>query len=127
MLLANKNGYTIVMKVRYLFDSNGSWIAFEAGKRVFDRDGAFMGWTPWNDHPDEVVTALGEYLGTIVEKKKQHARLYRLRNRAYLGYPGRPEMPQYPGYPGHPGMIEPAALPPGAEDVTATYRVSSWA
>ena len=115
------------MKVRYVFDSFGSWIAFQAGRDVFDRDGAFIGWTPWSDCPEEVVTPLGDYLGTIVEKNGQQARLYRLRDHSYRGYPGRPEMPPHPGYPGHPGTMDSVELPPGAEDIEANSQVSSWA
>ena len=114
------------MDVRYLFDSKGSWIAFKAGLFVFDRGGSFLGWTPWEDNVDEVVTARGEYLGTILSEG-QHGRLYVLRGRPYRGYPGRPEIPDYPGYPGHPGKMEPTVLPPGAEDVDAGSRVSGWA
>ena len=90
------------MVVRHLFDSSGSWIAFRKGKYVYNPDGTWIGWLPWND--DDVVDPNGEYLATIVNK----SRLYRFTARPYRGYPG------YPGYPGFAGHD----LPPlGAEDV----------
>ena len=107
------------MDVHYLFDSGGSWIAFKAGDLVFDRNGDFLGWTPWLDRSNDVVTAHGEYLATILPEDACHARLYALRGQPYRGYPGRPSIPDYPGYPGHPGTLAPAPLPPGARDVRA--------
>lgn len=99
------------MAVGYLFDSRGSWIAFRKGKYVYDRDGNWIGWLPWND--DDVADRNGAYLGTIVKKK----RLYRLAARPYRGYPGYPGSPGYPGYPGHPGRAGDDLPPLGAEDV----------
>lgn len=107
------------MDIHYLFDSDGSWIAFKDGDLVFARNGDFLGWTPWIDRSDDVVTARGEYLATILPEDSCRARLYALRGKPYRGYPGRPEVPDYPGYPGHPGTLAPAALPPGAQDVRA--------
>ncbi len=99
------------MGVGHLFNSRGGWIAFRKGKYVYDPDGNWIGWLPWND--DDVVDREGAYLGTIVKKK----RLYRLEarpSRGYPGYPGHPGHAGYPGYPGHAG----GDLPPfGAEDV----------
>ena len=99
------------MAVAHLFDSRGSWIAFRKEEYVYDPDGKWIGWLPWDD--DDVVDRDGAYLGTIVNKK----RLYRLSarpNRGYPGYPGHPGHADYPGYPGHAGTD----LPPfGAEDL----------
>ena len=106
------------MDVRYLFDSAGAWIGFQDGDLVFDRGGAFLGWTPWSgDAADDVVSAPGEYLGTILPEDPEHGRLYAIYHRPYRGYPGRPDAPDYPGYPGHPGTLPPAPLPAGARDV----------
>ena len=109
--------YNPAMDVHYLFDSHGSWIAFKDGDLVFDRDGQFLGWTPPINGPNDVVTAQGEYLATILPEDSSHARLYTLRGKPYCGYHGRPDVPDYPGYPGHPGTLAPTALPPGAQDV----------
>lgn len=111
------------MDIRYLFDSTGRWIGFAEDNRVFDRSGAFLGWTPWNgDAANDVVTASGDYFGTILPEDRVHARLYALRSRPYRGYPGRPDTPDYPGYPGHPGTRQPEALPAGARDVDTRTR-----
>ena len=56
------------MAVQYLFDSNGSWIAFRVGKNMFDPDCYWIGWIPWED--TDVVSLDGEYLGTIVENDR---------------------------------------------------------
>lgn len=106
------------MDVRYLFDSAGSWIGFQDGELVFDRDGRFLGWTPWTGEAvNDVATARGDYFGTILPEDARHARLYTLSNRPYRGYPGRPDAPDYPGYPGHPGPLPPRVLPTGARDI----------
>ena len=92
------------MDFQHFFDSHGNWIAFRRGKFVFDPNGEWIGWLPWNN--DEIVNPSGEYLGTIVHRSRP--RLYQFENRPYLGYPG------YPGYPGFAGYDMP---PLGAEDV----------
>ena len=101
------------MSVQHLFDSRGEWVAFRQGKYVFDRNGDWIGWLPWND--DDIVDTHGEYLGTIVRREKP--RLYRMRAHPYRGYPGYPEYLGYPGYPGYPGSAAPDFPPLGAEDV----------
>ena len=112
------------MDVRYLYDSTGAWIAFQDGDFVFGRDGMFLGWTPWSgDGSADVVTAAGEYLGTILPVESGCARLYALSGRPYPGYAGRPEEPDYPGYPGHPGLLPPVPLPAGARDIDAPLPV----
>ena len=107
------------MDVRYLYDSAGAWIAFQDGDLVFDRDGAFLGWTPWttDDAATDVVTAAGDYLGTIVPVARDRARLYAVSHRPYRGYAGRPDKPSYPGYPGHPGPLPSVPLPAGTRDI----------
>lgn len=97
--------------VQYLYSSAGRWIAFRQGKYVFDTEGTWVGWLPWDD--GQVVDIDGHYLGTIYPGD----RLYRaltLRNRGYPGYPGYPGRPGYPGYPGFPGR---SPLPPAAVDL----------
>ena len=99
------------MAVGHLFDSRGTWIAFRKGKYVYDHDGNWIGWLPWND--DDVVDRNGTYLGTIVGRK----RLYRFPARPHRGYPGRPGYPGYAGYPGYPGHAGSDRPPFGAKDV----------
>ena len=89
----------------HLFNSAGEWIAFRIERYVFDVDGEWIGWLPWND--GEVVNPDGEYLGTICLTN----RLLRFDDRPYRGYPGNP------GYPGYPGFIGFCPLPPGAHDL----------
>lgn len=99
------------MAMSHLFDSQGSWIAFRKGKYVYDRDGNWIGWLPWND--DDVVDRNSAYLATIVRKK----RLYRFASHPYRGYPGYASCPGYPGYPGYPSHAGYDPPPLGAEDV----------
>jgi len=101
------------MDFQHFFDSRGNWIAFRRGKFVFDPNGKWIGWLPWDN--DEIVDPCGEYLGTIVNQSR--SRLYHFRNRPYLGYPGYPGHPGYPGYPGYPGFAGYDMPPLGAEDV----------
>ena len=108
------------MAIRYLYSSDGTWIAFQDGDHVFDRNGTFLGWTPWpGGAATEVVTAAGDYVGTIMPVDPDRARLYALARRPYRGYPGRPDKPGYPGYPGHPGPLPPVPLPAGTRDIDA--------
>ena len=108
------------MDIRYLYSSDGTWIAFQNGHHVFDRSGTFLGWTPWaGDATNDVVTVAGDYIGTIVPVDPDHGRLYALAQRPYRGYPGRPDKPAYPGYPGHPGPLPPVSLPAGTRDIDA--------
>jgi len=99
------------MRIQYLFNSSGEWIAFKIGPYVFDTNGDWIGWTPWND--DYVVTPEGEYLGTIWAGN----RLFYFYDHEYRGYPGYPVYPDYPGYPGYPGDGGYFPLPSGATDV----------
>jgi len=99
------------MRVQYLFNSSGEWIAFRKGKYVFNTEGDWIGWLPWGDN--DVVHVSGDYLGTIFANN----RLFRIINRGYRGYPGYPGHPGYPGYPGYPGFAGFSPLPPSAEDI----------
>ena len=96
------------MQTQYLFNSSGNWIAFRKGKYVFDKDGEWIGWLPWQDQ--DVVGVDGQYLGTIV----QDNRFYRFRDKPNKGYPG------YPGYPGYAGY---SSRPPMAEDIETLEKV----
>ena len=98
------------MSVQYLFNSRGDWIAFLKDKFVFDTDGNWIGWLPWEDL--EIVDTNGEYLGTMVRD-----RLYRFKNRPYRGYPGHSDSPDYPGYPGYPSHPGCSLLPSFAENI----------
>jgi len=87
---------------QFLYNSRGEWIAFRVGKNIFNTNGNWIGWMPWDD--TDVVTPDGKYLGTICVND----RFYYFRGKPYRGYPG------YPGYPGYAGY---SPLPPGAEDI----------
>lgn len=97
--------------MQYLFDSTGYWIAFRVDEFVYDTNGEWIGWVPWDD--GYVVDTEGGYLGTIFPGN----RLYRITDvplRSYPGHPGYPGSRAHPGYPGFQGV---SPLPPGAEDV----------
>ena len=89
-------------KFQHLFNSSGEWIAFRIGKYVFDNQGIWIGWTPWDY--SEVVDIEGQYLGHIFLGDRFYHKYYT----SYRGYPG------YPGYPGFKGY---SRLPSGYEDV----------
>ena len=99
------------MKVQYLFDSKGDWIAFRQGKYLFTPMGTWLGWFPWDD--DYAVDVKGDYLGTVYLGR----RLYRFKDAEYRGYPGAPDDPGYPGYPGGPDTIERGYPPALAHDI----------
>lgn len=99
------------MKVQYLFDSDGRWIAFRKGKHLFDPLGEWIGWFPWGD--DDAVDPNGEYLGTVYLEE----RLYWFSNRQNRSYSGSLHDPGYGGYPGSPGRIENGFPPAFAKDV----------
>lgn len=104
------------MAVHYLFNSGGSWIAFQVRKNVFDTACHWIGWMPWDD--TDVVTTEGEYLGTIIEND----RFYRFTDNPYRDYPGYPGYPGYPDFPGHPGYAVFSSLPPNAEDIEISKK-----
>jgi hypothetical protein len=91
--------------VVHLFDSRGTWIAFRVDKFVFDPNGKWIGWLPWDER--DVVDTNGNYLGSIFHTN----RLFRFNYRLHRGYPG------YPGFPGFPGFVGYVPLPLGADDV----------
>jgi hypothetical protein len=97
--------------LEHLFDSTGEFIAFRRGRYVWNSDGEWIGWLPWDER--DVVTTAGEYLGTIFPGH----RLYRRSSWLYRGYPGHPGYPGYPGYPAYPGYAGYSPLPPLTEDV----------
>lgn len=99
------------MKVQYLFNSQGNWIAFRRDRFVFDTSGDWIGWLPWDD--EDVVDTQGKYLGTIFPGN----RFYKMSDHPYRGYPGYPGYPGNPGYPGYPGFAGYSPLPLGATDV----------
>ncbi len=66
------------MSAKYLFNSDGEWIAFRLGDYVYNRDGDWIGWLPWDD--EDVVSQDGDYLGTIVRN-----RLFYLYYKPYRG------------------------------------------
>lgn len=54
------------MMVEYLFDYSGNWIAFKIGKFLYNEDGDWIGWFPYDDKI--AVDTDGEYLGAIYLK-----------------------------------------------------------
>jgi hypothetical protein len=72
------------MAVQFLFDSKGMCIAFRIRKYIFNTNGYWIGWLPWNDK--DVVTPEGKYLGAIV--KGDHFYYSDKQDRGYPGYPG---------------------------------------
>ena len=99
------------MKVQYLFDSEGEWVAFRKGDYLFTPLGTWLGWFPWGD--DYAVDPSGDYLGTVYLGE----RLYRFADAEYLGATRIPEDPGYPGYPGGPGRIDRGVPPAAAYDI----------
>ena len=93
--------------LQYLYSSSGRWIAFRKDKYVFDTNGKWVGWLPWEDQ--QVVDVEGGYLGTIFPGDG----LYRVLNRKYR---------EYPGYPGYPGFAGRSPLPPATADVNELGR-----
>lgn len=86
-------------KIKYLFNSKGDWIAFVVDWYVYDSDGMWIGWLPWQD--DQVVDIKGRYLGTIYgdrlyERILKPKRVYRTSAR-YIGNYGKIPYPDYVG------------------------------
>ena len=100
------------MRIQFLFNSSGQWIAFRQGKYVYNTEGEWIGWLPWDD--DDVVDITGGYLGTI----DPNNRFYRLFYRMHRAYPEYPGFPGYLGYLSHPGFAGYAPLPSNAEDIS---------
>lgn len=95
----------------FLFNSSGEMLGFRVDRLVFDADGNWIGWLPWDDF--EIVDKDGEYIGHIYPGH----RLYRKIFHEYRGYPGHPPFPSYPGYISKAARISYSPLPPGTEDV----------
>lgn len=110
------------MKVQYLFDSKGEWIAFRKGNHLFTPTGTWIGWFPWGD--DYAVDRHGEYVGTIYLGR----RLYRFTNAEPRLYPGPPDAPGFQGYPGapaeYPRREENGWLPAAADDIARALVLS---
>jgi hypothetical protein len=49
--------------LEHLFNSSGEFIAFRRDRFVWNHEGDWIGWRPWDER--DVVTTSGEYLGTI--------------------------------------------------------------
>ena len=54
--------------VEYLFDYSGNWIAFKIGKFLYNEDGDWIGWFPYEEKI--AVDTDGEYLGTIYKNDR---------------------------------------------------------
>lgn len=98
------------MKVEYLFNTSGRWIAFKVGKYLFNTNGEWIGWFPWNGISVDIN---GTYLGTIYDRNRLLVDL----RQPKITYPGYPGYPGHPGYPGYPGYIGYISYIPNTEDV----------
>lgn len=99
------------MTVQFLFNSKGDWVAFRKERFVYNTDGKWIGWLPWDE--SDVVTVKGEYLGTIEGSN----RFYHYKRRPPRSHPGTPRYPGYPGVPKYPGFAGMAQMPAEASDV----------
>ena len=99
------------MTVNYLFDYSGNWIAFKMGKYLYNKNGDWIGWFPYNEKI--AVDTNGEYLGTIYNIN----RLVFDTHQSHIPYPGYPGNPGYPGYPGSPGSIWSCGSIGGVKDI----------
>lgn len=99
---------------QFLYNSSGDGIALRVGKNIFDTDGNWIGWMPWNN--SYVLTPNGGYIGTICKNNRFYHFSYFFRSKKYRDwYPGR--YPSYLGYPGYPGYAGYSPLPLGAENI----------
>ena len=98
------------MKIKYLFNSSGEFIAYRSGNYLFDSKNNWIGWLPWNDN--EVVNQMGEYLATIYND-----RLFEFSRREIKNHPGFTSFPGHPGYIEDPGYGGSTSVPPFAQDV----------
>jgi hypothetical protein len=97
----------------FLYDSQGTWIAFRTddnSKYLFNPDGEWIGWFPWGD--DDASTRDGRYLGTVIGN-----RLLARESPDFRGTPDYPGAPVYPGQPAYPGAGSYLSVPAGFVDV----------
>ena len=97
--------------LQHLFNSKGEWIAFRIDSNVFNPQGFWVGFLPWDD--SEVFDTRGFYLGHIYE----YGRFYQRTDPIYKGYPEFPKHPGYPGCTGAPLPLEPQDLPDAHCDI----------
>jgi hypothetical protein len=91
---------------KWLYNSNGSPVAFINGDNVFSLSGSFIG------RLDDNEIWYGSYKGEIL---KEDRILYKVNHSSVIhGIPGTPGTPGIPGIPGSKGVI---SLPSGYEDV----------
>ena len=77
----------------HLFNSAGAWVGFCVGANLFNPDGIWCGWFPWEGSYDAVKPD-GMYLGTVVGVRLYYfERKQLLRVRKLLIYPAVPELP----------------------------------
>lgn len=100
----------ILMKVEYLFNISGRWIAYKIEQYLFGTNGDWIGWFPWDDI---AVDTDGKYLGTIFLKNRLLVDL----TQKPLPYPGFPGYPGHPGYPGYPGFAGFCGFIPNTVDI----------
>ncbi len=101
----------------YLYDTQGTWIAFRPDAQshdLFNAEGDWIGWFPWGD--DDAVTPDGAYLGTVIGD-----RLLAEEAHPFRGTPPYPGAPAYPGRASYPGIAPFASIPPGFDDVPSAY------
>ena len=96
----------------HLFSSAGAWIGFCAGANLFNAEGIWCGWFPWEGSYDAVKPD-GTYLGTVVG-----ARFYYFERQRLLRIHKLIVCSAIPPLPARPGSIAPRELFDGAKDVT---------
>ena len=112
---------TLGDNVTHLFNSTGTWIAFQKDEYIFDSAGNWIGWLPQND--GHAVDVEGNYLGTIVRDSSGHFRFYYFFDFSDRGYPGYPGYPGHPDHPGYPKFAGHSPLPPMARDIRLKVTV----
>ena len=95
----------------HLFNSAGKWIGFCVGPNLFDTDGVWRGWFPWEGSYD-CVKPDGTYLGTVVG-----TRFYYFGQKQHVGIQKYPVYSCIPALPNRPAPVSSRDLFVGASDV----------
>lgn len=95
----------------HLFNSAGEWVGFCVGANLFNADGVWTGWFPWEGSYDAVKPD-GTYLGTVVG-----ARLYHFEQRQFLRVRKLIVCSAIPPLPSRPAPVTPRELFDGTKDV----------
>lgn len=96
---------------QFLFSSRGEWIAYRAGKFIYNSNMQLIGWIPFNN--GVVVKMNSRYLGTIYDDD----RLFKQIQTPYIPYTGYPGFAGFIGYAGFPNYKNSCLLPLGTIDL----------